>query len=124
MSRLQSIFISLLTGIPGIFFGGLIGLGCVKWFRISGFEGGSGYAVVAIALLGGIVAVVAGFIVAKWGTVETASFFRGLLRAWTVVLILAVVIAGICRLAAGPAPQVETKTPVTTDKTAPIPRQN
>lgn len=120
MSWLQSIFISLLTGIPGIFLGGLIGLGCVKWFSISAFEGGSGYAVVATALLGGLIAVVAGFIVAKWGTVETASFSKGLLRAWTLVIILAVVIAGICRLAAGPAPEVETKTPVSTDKTAPI----
>jgi hypothetical protein len=51
MSWLQSIFISLLTGIRRIFRGGLLGLGCLKWFRISGFEGGSGYAVVATALL-------------------------------------------------------------------------
>ena len=70
MSWLQSIFISLLTGIPGIFFGGLIGMGCVKWFRISNFEGGSGYAVVGIALLGALVAVITGFLVAKWGIVE------------------------------------------------------
>jgi len=121
MPWLQSFFISLLTGIPGIFLGGLIGMGCVKWFRISGFEGGSGFAVIGIALLGGFVAFATGFIVAKWGTAETTAFFKGLLRAWGVVLILAALVAGICRLAAGPAPEVETITPVTTDETAPTP---
>jgi hypothetical protein len=119
MSWLNSIVISILSGIPGIFLGGLIGMGCVKWFRISSFEGGSGYAVVGIALLGGLVAVITGFIVAKWGTVEATSFFKGLLRAWKVVLMVAVVIAGVCRLAAGPAPAIESRTPVTTDETAP-----
>jgi hypothetical protein len=49
---------TFVSGIAGLFGGGLgmfaISIACVKWYRISNFEGASGYFVVALTILGGL----------------------------------------------------------------------
>jgi hypothetical protein len=56
MSWLASIFLALFTGALGVICGWIVGSACVNWYHISGFEGGSGYFVVAIAFWGGVLA--------------------------------------------------------------------
>ena len=62
MSVLAAFLVGLLTGILGM--GCSLGLGilCVKWYSISGFEGASGYFVVFCGLAGGALGGVLGFV--------------------------------------------------------------
>ena len=72
MSWLSSIAIGLITAAIGCLGAGFVATKCVRWYRFSGFEGGSVYYVVAIALLGIIVGLLVGIvcsrIVAGWET--------------------------------------------------------
>ena len=54
LSWFVSLAIALLSGIVALFAGGVVADWCVGWYRISSFEGGSGYFVVFMALLGGL----------------------------------------------------------------------
>lgn len=54
MPWLASILLGLAIGAFGLVFGGYMANRAVPWLRISSFEGGSGYFVVAMALLGGL----------------------------------------------------------------------
>lgn len=100
MNWLHSLLISFLSGILGILLGGLLGMACVKWFRITSFEGASGYAMVGIAILGGFVSAIIGLIAARWNA--DPSFGAGLMRAALSVGATALFIAGVCRLFADP----------------------
>ncbi len=95
----QSLLVSILSGLLGLIFGGLIGIACVKWFRITSFEGASGYAVVGMAIVGALVASVVGLVAARW---SDPTFGTGLLRATISVGVTALLIAGVCRLFADP----------------------
>ncbi|MGE0191138.1 MAG: hypothetical protein AB7T63_03760 [Planctomycetota bacterium] len=58
------LLVALLTGGVGLLLGGVVMAACVRWFRVSSFEGKSGYAIVAMALLGLIVGFLVGLITA------------------------------------------------------------
>ena len=49
MSWIQSIFIGVLTAVVGCVGAALVGSLCARWYRISSFEGASGYYVILIA---------------------------------------------------------------------------
>jgi len=90
MSWLSSIVIALLTGALGLFSAGLIMNACVKWYRISSFEGASGYAVVFTALLGGVAGLVIGLVTARFVAAGgSPGFLKGLACSWGIVLGLA-----------------------------------
>jgi hypothetical protein len=90
MSWITSVFIALLTGGLGLFVAGCVAAACVNWYHISGFEGGSGYFMVAIALMGGIAGVFIG-LMASWlvGAASAPGFFKGLGLSWGIVLSIA-----------------------------------
>src|SRR5512138_176683 len=52
MSWLASLAIALATAAGGLVLGGYLASLAVGWYRVSSFEGGSGYFVVVFALLG------------------------------------------------------------------------
>ncbi len=90
MSWPLSTMVALLSGVLGLVAGGLVMNACVRWYRISGFEGGSGYAVVAVALLGGVAGAILGFVVARMLTGEGGpGFLKALGVAWALVLAIA-----------------------------------
>lgn len=96
MSWLQSIFIALLTGALGLFCGGLVMAGCVRWHNVSSFEGKSGFAIIFVALFGAVAGVVIGLVVARLVAAgENPTFLRGLGMATGVVVGLSVVAAGL-----------------------------
>ena len=74
MNWLVSLVIALLTGALGLFVAGGIAALCVSWYRISGFEGGSGYFTVAIAIMGGCTGFFIGLIASR--------FFSAAQGAW------------------------------------------
>jgi hypothetical protein len=55
MSWLASFVVALLTAAVGLVLGGYLASLAVGWYRVSSFEGGAGYFVVAFALLGFVV---------------------------------------------------------------------
>lgn len=108
MNWLISLLIAFLTAVLGLFSVGALGAGCVSWYRISSFEGKSGYFVISLALLGGIVGFVIGLVTAYFippgGT--GLGFLKSLGCAWGAIVGLAGLAAGICWLRADIAPKI------------------
>jgi hypothetical protein len=79
MGWLSSILIAFLTAGLGLVLAAFVASACVKWYRISAFEGGAGYFVVFSAFLGSIIAFLAGLVVSRVVAATTsASFPEGL----------------------------------------------
>lgn len=110
MTWLSSFLIAVLSGTLGLFCAGGIASLCVEWYRVSSFEGKSGYFVVFTALLGGLAAFVIGLIAARFVAAGVApSFLKGLGFACGAVLAIALVALALCRLLADPAPELDGK---------------
>lgn len=110
MNWLLSIVIAVLTGALGIFCGALLGSFNVRWYRISGFEGNSGYYCAALALLGAVVGLVGGLIVARVvASGANPSFLKGLGCSTGGLVGLTLVITAICWLAADLRPTIGGK---------------
>lgn len=62
MNWLLTTLTGLLTGVVGLFSVGFLGSLCVDWYRVSPREGGAGYFVIALALLGAVVGFILGLV--------------------------------------------------------------
>lgn len=110
----MSWFLSILVGVPiavlGACAGFLIGSLNVRWYRISGFEGGSGYYVVMLTLAGGLVGLLTGIVtsrmVAGW---PEPGFAKALGLAALLMLGLALLVLLACRLGADVPPSIDGK---------------
>jgi hypothetical protein len=106
----SSIFIAFLSGLLGLFCAGGIASLCVSWYRVSSFEGKSGYFVVLTALLGGLASVVIGLVAARIVAAgATPGFLKALGAGAGSVLGIALLALAICRLAADLAPEIDGK---------------
>ena len=111
MGVAASLVVVLLSGVAGLLAGGLVALRAVSWYRISSFEGKSGYFVVAMAILGLGIGSVIGFVatrVAVSGTEPT--LLRSLGLALAVVALLSMVIGVTARLLADVPPELDGQT--------------
>jgi hypothetical protein len=81
LSWILSIVVAMLTGIAALFVAGLIASLCVDWYRISSFEGGSGYFVVFTALGGAVAGLFVGLVVARLIANSTHAGFLNALGA-------------------------------------------
>ncbi len=110
MNWALSILVGLLTAVAGCIGTGYLGSLCVSWHRISGREGGSGYFVVFMGLLGIVGGLVVGIVcsrvVAGW---PAPSFWKALGVALGSASMLLLVIGGIAYLAAEFPPTVDGK---------------
>ncbi|MSU59900.1 MAG: hypothetical protein EXS35_17325 [Pedosphaera sp.] len=110
MTWLSSFSIAILSGVLGLVCAGGISALCVEWYRVSSFEGKSGYFVVFTAILGGLAAFVIGLTAARWVAGGAApGFLKGLGVACGVVLGIALVALALCRLFADLAPELDGK---------------
>ncbi|MBL9199050.1 MAG: hypothetical protein JNL39_01035 [Opitutaceae bacterium] len=107
MSGVATFFITLLSGVLGLICAGLVAHLCIEWFRVSSFEGASGYFLVLIALVGGVVGLVIGFVVARMVAAGAEpSFLKGLGLGSGSVVGLALIATVICRLGADLPPKL------------------
>lgn len=101
MTWLASIAVGIVTGLATMLAAGFVATLAVDWHRISSFEGGSGYFVVGLALLGLVAGLLVGFVVSRY-------LGAGFLRALGVSLVITwgciAVIGGISRLMADVPP--------------------
>lgn len=110
MSWPSSILVALLSGVLGLFCAGGIASRWVEWYRVSSFEGKSGYAVIFTALLGGLPGGVIGLIAARFVAAGAEpGFMKGLVVAGAAVLGIALVALVSCRLLADIAPTLDGK---------------
>ncbi|MEZ4587523.1 MAG: hypothetical protein R2909_14090 [Gemmatimonadales bacterium] len=102
MTWLSSLGVAVLTGLLGLLVAGYLAARAVSWYRISSFEGQSGYFVVALALLGLVAGGLVGLLVARFG--PGASFPRAAGLGTAVVLAIAAGAGGLARLLADVPP--------------------
>lgn len=104
----SSLFIALLTGVLGLVVAGLVTAACSEWLNVSNREGAAGYLMVAMALLGGVVAFVLGLVVSRViaGTPEP-GFLKALGISCGAVVALGGVALGLGWLKADFAPKID-----------------
>jgi hypothetical protein len=105
MSWLASLLVALATAAVGLVLGGYVASLAVSWYRVSSFEGGAGYFVVAFALLGFIVGLLVGLVMSRFvaGAMQL-GFWQTLLASEVAVSALALIVGGVARLAADVPP--------------------
>lgn len=110
MSWFSSFGVALISGVAGLLLAGFIANLCVSWYRVSSFEGKSGYFVVFIALAGGIVGGIVGLVTAR---VVAAGVEPGFPKAlgfeFGVTVGSAAMVTLLCRLGADIAPTLDGK---------------
>lgn len=108
MHWIHSFLIALPVSLLGMFCGGFIGDRCVRWYRISSFEGGSGYFVVGLVLLGGLVGLVGGFTIVAWqGAPGGAGYPKSFGTAVAALTGLALAVLGVCWKFAHIPPEID-----------------
>lgn len=100
---------AITTAAIGLVGTGLLAGACVSWFRISSFEGKSGFFVVGLALVGGILGLLIGaitpFIAAA--TSERFTGWSACLLPWGIVVATLLIAAAACRLVADVPPRID-----------------
>src|SRR5215213_11539908 len=105
MTWLASIIVALLTAAVGLMLGGWVASLAVSWYRVSSFEGASGYFVVALALLGFVTGLIIGLVMSRAVADSYGlGFWRTMLASQLTVAVIAGIIAGAARLAADVPP--------------------
>ncbi|MGE0552761.1 MAG: hypothetical protein AB7R55_04970, partial [Gemmatimonadales bacterium] len=105
MTWLSSFGVAVLTGLLGLLAAGYLAARAVSWYRISSFEGQSGYFVVTLAFLGLVAGALVGLLVARLG--PGASFPRAAGLASAAVLAIAASVGGAARLLADVPPLLD-----------------
>ncbi len=108
MRWIVSLSIGVLTAVSALVLAGWVAALAVDWYAISSFEGGAGFFVVGIALLGAfagfVIGVVASRVVAA--RAKRPGFWKGLAAAHAVTIGLAVAIGAAARLLADVPPRI------------------
>ena len=109
MSWLPSLAIAVLTSILGLFGAGAVAALVVDWYHISSFEGGSGFFIVGMALVGGFVGFLIGLIASRVVAQKTTNrpFLKGLGASFGGVAAILALIGGTSWLLADIPPQID-----------------
>ena len=108
VSWFASLAIALLTGLVALVTGGFVADLCVGWYRISSFEGASGYFVILMALLSGGAGSIVGLLIARAvAAVPTMNAIKAAGLALACVLCVAGGVAGAARLLADVPPELD-----------------
>jgi hypothetical protein len=107
MAWLPALLVAVLAGALGVVAGGLVMYACVLWYRISSFEGKSGYAIVTVAFLAGVASFVLGLVLARLIPAQgLPGFLKGLAVACAAVLAIAGIAAAVARALADVPPRI------------------
>lgn len=107
MSWLASFVVALLTGVVGLLLGGFVANLSVSWHRISSFEGGSGYFVIGMALLGFIGGAIVGLVTARMMAPASPAILKVLGTGVGIVVVAIGCIGGISRATADIDPTID-----------------
>lgn len=108
MGWMRSIGVALLTSLAGLAVSGVVASRAVDWYRISSFEGGAGYFVVMMALLGLPAGFVVGLVVARIVAARARpGFLEALGAAVGAVVLMASLVGGVARLLADIPPEID-----------------
>ncbi len=111
MTWFSSFFVAGLSALLGLALAGLLAGLAVDWYRISSFEGGSGYFVVFLALLGGAVGFGIGLGVARVVAAGPApALWKAAAAATGGIVGLYGLIGGVARLLADVPPRIGDET--------------
>ncbi|MEO7362196.1 MAG: hypothetical protein ABI120_17835, partial [Gemmatimonadaceae bacterium] len=111
MSWLGTIFTAIVTAAIGTLVSGYFANLAVRWYRISGFEGGSGYFVVGLALCGLVAGLVIGLIVSRIVAASAnPSVLLALLYSAVIMLVVSGSAAGTARVLADIPPTLDGET--------------
>ena len=105
MSWLASLLVALVTAAAGLVLGGYVASLAVGWYRVSAFEGGAGYFVVAFALLGFVLGAIVGLVMSRVVADSMhLGIWRTLLASQVTISTIALLVGGVARLAADVPP--------------------
>ena len=107
MSWPASVLVAVITAAVACVVAGAIAMLCVDWYKISSFEGKSGYYVVGLAFVGLVAGLVIGVIASRVvaGTLHP-SFLKSFGAALLTVLVIGGAIGGVARLMADVPPTI------------------
>lgn len=105
MSWPASLTIGALTAIVAGVLAGIVANLCAEWYRISSFEGASGYFVVGMALVGAIVGALLGVTLSR--ILSDATFLKALVASLAVVSVVIGAVGGVARLQADVPPTLD-----------------
>ena len=108
MGWLRSFLVACITGILSLFASGYVADLAVTWYQISSFEGGAGYFVVFMALVGGAAGFVVGLITSRAVAARPRpGFSKSLAFSCATVAVLLAAVAGVARLLADVPPEID-----------------
>ena len=108
MGWIASLIVAVLTGIAGLFASALVAGLAAMWYRVSSFEGGSGYFVVGLALLGGLGGFVIGLVTSRIVAARPKpGFLKTLAVSTGIVVLLLAGVGAVARLLADIPPTID-----------------
>jgi len=108
MRWLVTLGIAILSAALGLVAAGLVASLAVDWYRISSFEGNSGFFVVGMALLGGLAGLVIGVVASLVMAARSQpGFLKGLGASVLAILVIAGATAGVARFLADVPPTID-----------------
>lgn len=108
MSWLSTVITAVVTAALGTVLSGYVATMAIRWYSISGFEGKSGYYMVAMALLGLFAGLVVGVIVSRIvGATANPSLLKALLISLGTMATLVAIVGGAGRLKADVPPTID-----------------
>ncbi len=108
MRWLVTLGIALVSAALGLFAAGLVASLSVDWYRISSFEGNSGFFVVGMALMGGLAGLVIGVVASLVMAARSQpGFLKGLGASTLAILAIAGATAGVARFLADVPPTID-----------------
>jgi hypothetical protein len=108
MGWIASLVVAVLTAIAGLFASAGIASFAAMWYRVSSFEGGSGFFVVGLALLGGLGGFVVGLFTSRIVAARPKPRFSKALGASTgIVILLLVGVGAVGRILADIPPTID-----------------
>jgi len=111
MSWILTLAVAVLTALLGLFGAGAVAALAVDWYRISSFEGGSGFFVIFMALGGGAAGFLIGLIASRVVAVHPKpGFLKALGTSVAVLAAILGVVAGTARLLADIPPEIDGET--------------
>lgn len=107
MGWVGSVFLGILTAVVGAILAGFVANSAVGWYRVSSFEGGAGYFVVAMGLLGAIGGLIVGIATSRILAAGHPGGFKALGLALAVTSGVILLIGLVARLLADVPPRLD-----------------